>query len=103
MEFSREWYRDEFLISTSNKLLQPSAINAAFASDLLYWAKGMSEDGMKKMLSKSLCFGVYALPKTSSELAGTSSYPSFLQLFQTNALKRAKKPSPDWIGTTHHR
>jgi hypothetical protein len=77
MESSKEWYRDEFLISTSSKLIQPSAINAAFASDLLYWTKGMSEEGMKKMLSKSLCFGVYALPKTSSELAGTSLYPNY--------------------------
>ena len=81
MESSREWYRDEFLMSTSSKLLQPSAINAAFASDLIYWTKGMSEDGMKKMLSNSLCFGVYALPKISSELAGTFSYPSFRKLF----------------------
>jgi hypothetical protein len=76
MESSREWYRDEFLISTSNKLLQPSAINAVFASDLLYWTKSMSEEGMKRMLSKSLCFGVYALPKTSSELAGMFTYPN---------------------------
>jgi hypothetical protein len=75
MESSREWHRDEFLISTSNKLLQPAAINAAFSSGLLYWTKGMPEDAMKKMLSKSLCFGVYALPKTSSELAGPSSHP----------------------------
>jgi ribosomal protein S18 acetylase RimI-like enzyme len=93
MESSREWYRDEFLISTSNRLLQPSAINAAFASDLLYWTKGMSEEGMKKMLSKSLCFGVYALPKSSSELAGMSPYSSFLRPLWTNMLEGRKDPA----------
>ena len=67
-----EWYREEFLISDSQDLLQPSAINEAFASDLLYWAKSMSEELLKKMLSRSLCFGLYVLPNTTSEIAGRS-------------------------------
>jgi len=53
----------------------------------------MSEEGMKKMLSKSLCFGVYTLPKTSSELAGMSSYPSFLRLFRTNMIEGRNDPT----------
>ena len=30
----------------------------------------MESEYLKKMLSKSLCFGIYALPGSSSELAG---------------------------------
>lgn len=101
----KEWYRDEFLISTSPKLLQPSVINAAFDSGQLYWTKGMSEDELKKVLSNSLCFGVYALPKTSSELAGKV-YPT--HLISTENLRltengRSKKYCADWVGTAHHR
>ena len=70
MESPREWYRDEFLISDSADLFQPSAINAAFASDLLYWAKALSEEALKKMISKSLCFGVYVLSSTNNEITG---------------------------------
>lgn len=65
-----EWYKDQFFISTSQDLLQIEVINNAFNADYMYWTKGMSEDNMKKMLSKSLCFGVYILPESSSEIAG---------------------------------
>lgn len=59
MEPLREWRRDEFLVSNDADLFHLSAINAALASDLIYWAKAMSEEALKKMISKSLCFGVY--------------------------------------------
>ncbi|OBT66940.1 hypothetical protein VE03_04170 [Pseudogymnoascus sp. 23342-1-I1] len=66
------WYCGNYMISTSPQLIQPEAVNAAFESDAVYWAKGMEPEYLKKMLSKSLCFGVYALPESSSELAGRS-------------------------------
>ncbi len=103
MESSKEWYHDDFLISTSHTLLQPAAINAAFATDLLYWTKGMPEDALKRMLSKSLCFGVYALPKTSSELAGSSLHNQFLRSLKTDGFNRTQKPRPNRIGTAHYR
>jgi hypothetical protein len=59
MEPPREWHREEFLVSDDADLFQLSAINAVFASDLIYWTKAMSEEALKKMISKSLCFGVY--------------------------------------------
>jgi hypothetical protein len=70
-----QWYKDQFLISTSQSLLQPDVINKAFAADYMYWAKAMSEDSLKRILSNSLCFGVYALPESSSEIAGQSLSP----------------------------
>jgi len=66
-----QWYRDQFLVSTSQDLLQLDVINKAFDSDYMYWTRAMSDPGMKDMLSHSLCFGVYLLPDSTSELAGT--------------------------------
>lgn len=58
------------MISTDQKLLQLNLINETFDSDMIYWAKGTTPEALKAMLSKSLCFGVYALPQSSSEIAG---------------------------------
>jgi len=64
-----QWYKDQILISTSQALLQHDVINAVFDSDYMYWTKRISDEAMKHMLSHSLCFGVYALPESSSEIA----------------------------------
>ncbi|KFY40016.1 hypothetical protein V494_03709 [Pseudogymnoascus sp. VKM F-4513 (FW-928)] len=72
-ESKSEWYKDQFFISTSQDLLQIDVINKAFNADYMYWTKGMSDENMKKMLSKSLCFGVYLLPESTSEIAGRGS------------------------------
>ncbi|KAK0103472.1 hypothetical protein ONS95_005493 [Cadophora gregata] len=70
-----EWYKDNFLFSTNPVLIQPAAVNAAFATDYVHWAKPMEEALLQKMLDNSLCFGVYELPKTSAEIAGRSQPP----------------------------
>ncbi|KAL5318634.1 hypothetical protein ACEPPN_013698 [Leptodophora sp. 'Broadleaf-Isolate-01'] len=67
-----EWYKSNFLFSTNPSLIQPPAINAAFATDYVHWAKPMDEALLKKMLDNSLCFGVYELPTSSAEIAGRS-------------------------------
>jgi len=72
MSAPTEWYRDQYLVSTSPSLIQPAAINAAYESDSIYWAKPMEEALLKKMLEKSLCFGVYELPSSTSSIAGKS-------------------------------
>jgi GNAT superfamily N-acetyltransferase len=71
MAAKTEWYKDNYLISTNPSLIQPAAVNAAFDSDLMYWAKAMDEGELKKTLQNSLCFGVYILPESSSDIAGT--------------------------------
>jgi hypothetical protein len=71
-----QWYKGQFLISTSQALLQHEVVNEVFDSDYMYWAKRISDQAMKHMLSHSLCFGVYALPESSSEIAGQ--FPSNL-------------------------
>ncbi|KUJ22983.1 uncharacterized protein LY89DRAFT_163492 [Mollisia scopiformis] len=67
---SSEWYRDNLLISTNPSLIQPAAVNAAFDSDMMHWVKAIDETLLKKMLDNSLCFGVYELPSSSSDIAG---------------------------------
>jgi ribosomal protein S18 acetylase RimI-like enzyme len=65
-----QWYKDQFLISTSQALLQHEVVNTAFDSDYMYWTKRISDEAMKKMLAHSLCFGVYVLPESSSDIVG---------------------------------
>ncbi|CZS96095.1 hypothetical protein WAI453_009744 [Rhynchosporium graminicola] len=69
------WHFPNFLISANPTIIQPSAINQAFGTDAMYRAKPMNESVLKKMLDNSLCFGVYALPNSSAEIAGLSNPP----------------------------
>jgi hypothetical protein len=66
----KSWYRDNYMISTAPQLIQPEAVNAAFDTEEMYWAKAIDPPVLKKILDKSLCFGLYLLPESSSELAG---------------------------------
>lgn len=70
MASNTEWRQDNFLVSTAKSLLQPSAVNAAFGSDWMYWASPMEESQLRKMMDHSLCFGVYELPSPSSDIKG---------------------------------
>ncbi|KAL3421985.1 putative GNAT family N-acetyltransferase [Phlyctema vagabunda] len=75
-----EWYKDNFLISTAPALLQPDAINEAFDSDFIYWAKKTPVDQLKKLLANSLCFGLYELPTSSADIAGRAAGPKQIGL-----------------------
>ncbi|KAI1141329.1 hypothetical protein F5Y05DRAFT_257836 [Hypoxylon sp. FL0543] len=69
----RNWYRDEYLISSEPLLIQVDAVNEALNSDLMWWAQGLPRDLMKKALHNSLCLGLYLLPQSTSQIAGQSS------------------------------
>jgi hypothetical protein len=49
-----------YTISTDPSLIQLDALNAAFHSDMTYWAKPMSPEALKRCVEQSLCFGLYA-------------------------------------------
>ena len=68
----RTWTRDGFLISTDPSLIPLQALNAAFASDMLYWAKPIPEDAMRSMLDNSLSFGLYSPTSSLPEETGLS-------------------------------
>ncbi|TEA12340.1 hypothetical protein C8034_v006041 [Colletotrichum sidae] len=69
-QISRQWYKDDYLISTDRSLLQLDAINDAFDSDLLWWAKRVPDEVLRTMVDNSLCLGVYKLPQTTADIAG---------------------------------
>jgi hypothetical protein len=48
----------------------------------------MDEDELKKMLANSLCFGVYILPASSSDIAGTFTFPFIVPVIPAFKLVR---------------
>ncbi|GAW26359.1 putative acetyltransferase [Rosellinia necatrix] len=66
----RNWYRDEFLVSTEQRLLQVDAIRDAMDSGLVWWAQAPPADMLLKALQNSLCLGLYELPQSTSDIAG---------------------------------
>ena len=52
--------RTYYTLSTDPSLLDLAALNAAFASDMLYWAKPLPLDHLRLCVEQSLCFGLYA-------------------------------------------
>ncbi|CAJ2504921.1 Uu.00g123150.m01.CDS01 [Anthostomella pinea] len=66
----KNWYRDEYLVSTEPKLLQIDAVNEAMSSEMMWWAQGLPRATMKKALHNSLCLGLYKLPGSTSQIAG---------------------------------
>lgn len=48
-----------YTCSTDRRLVQLDAINAAFASDMLYWARPMEPEVLRRCVQHSMCFGLY--------------------------------------------
>ncbi|KAM0276560.1 hypothetical protein ACHAQH_006611 [Verticillium albo-atrum] len=69
-EVARSWYRDGYMISTNRGLIQINALNAALESDVMWWAKALPQDVLRKMVNHSLCIGLYKLPDSTSNIAG---------------------------------
>ncbi|KAL2176215.1 uncharacterized protein P884DRAFT_293041, partial [Thermothelomyces heterothallicus CBS 202.75] len=60
----RNWTRrlpdnSSYTISTDPSLIQLDAINAAFDTDMVYWAKPLPLPTLKRCVEQSLCFGLY--------------------------------------------
>jgi hypothetical protein len=67
----RTWTREvsgaTYTISTDSSLIQLDALNEAFASDMVYWARPLSPDALKLCVEQSLCFGLYAPKEGNSQ------------------------------------
>lgn len=64
--------RDQFfLISTDNSLLSIPAINAALASDSIYWATPFPEEVLQGIVDNSFCYGLYKTTSPSQNTATT--------------------------------
>ncbi|KAK5191442.1 hypothetical protein LTR92_008613 [Exophiala xenobiotica] len=67
----RTWTRDGFLISTDPSLVPVPALQQAFDSEDIYWARSIPESATRAMLDNSLVFGVYSptpSPPVASDL-----------------------------------
>ncbi|KAK1633259.1 acetyltransferase [Colletotrichum phormii] len=69
-QISKQWYKDEYLISTDRSLVDLNAVNDAFDSELLWWTKRVPEVALKRLIDNSLCLGVYKLPQSTADIAG---------------------------------
>lgn len=60
----RSWSRQAggatYHCSTDPKAIQLDVLSAALESDMLWWAKPLSEEALKRLVENSFCFGLYA-------------------------------------------
>ncbi len=54
----QEFWRDNFLISTDQEIVDVSVVHNYLANDS-YWASGVTLEKVKRSLQHSFCFGVY--------------------------------------------
>lgn len=54
-----------FVCSTDRAHIQDDRVAAAFASDLVWWAKPLPPDQLAICLDNSLCFGLYETTNTT--------------------------------------
>lgn len=65
---TQTWTRDGYIISTDTNLISLPTLNAAFDSNMMYWAKAIPESALRDMVSASICFGLYTpTPELPSE------------------------------------
>ncbi|EFQ35489.1 acetyltransferase [Colletotrichum graminicola M1.001] len=69
-QISKQWYRDDYFISTDRSLLDLGAINDAFDSELMWWTRRVPEAALRRLVDNSLCLGVYKLPAATADIAG---------------------------------
>lgn len=74
-QWKRETENGEFLISTSNELLDFEFIDKAFGAPEMYWAKPIGNELIATMVSQSLNLGLYKILPAAPK-AKTSDSPS---------------------------
>ncbi|KAI3392250.1 hypothetical protein diail_5938 [Diaporthe ilicicola] len=60
-----------YLCSTDPGLLQLDALNAALGSDMLWWAKALSEERLQTLVDNCMIIGLYSLKPEESDQKGT--------------------------------
>lgn len=63
-----------FVCSTDRAHIQDQQVAAAFASDLVWWAKPLPPAQLAICLDNSLCFGLYETTNTTTS-TGTTPHP----------------------------
>lgn len=90
---SKNWYQDNYLVSTQQSLIQVDEVNAVLGSDVTWWAQSLPSDQIKRALGNSLCLGLYLLPQSTSQLAGKSTHipPTWSLLCSVRRIGRSPK------------
>ncbi|CCC13498.1 hypothetical protein SMACR_07122 [Sordaria macrospora] len=67
----RTWTREVgnaiYIYSTDPSLVDLAALNAALASDTVWWGRGMPEESLKRMVEHSYNFGLYVTEKKEGD------------------------------------
>lgn len=104
----KNWYRDEFLVSTEQRLLQIDAVHEAMDSDVMWWTRALPRDALLQALQNSLCLGLYELPQSTSQIAGRLLSSSFLLALRLRASlivhnSRSERPEANRASEGYHR
>jgi len=58
----RSWERKDgeatFVCTTDPRQIDLQAVNAAFGSDMMWWAKSLPEEELKRVIEHSLCLSI---------------------------------------------
>jgi hypothetical protein len=101
---TKNWYRENYLVSTAPSLVQLDEVNKAFNSDVMWWAQSLSREKLKKALGNSLCLGLYELPQSTVDIAGGLFNPVVQQPIRKLTLGcRPKQPKTDRFGSSGDR
>lgn len=66
------WTKGAFTVHTDPARVDLEALNDAFDSDLMWWAKRLAPGDLRTMVHGSLCFSLHGPSTTNEEPAGTS-------------------------------
>ena len=72
----RSWTRQigdtTYVCTTDPKSVDPEALNSAFDSDIMWWAKASPKDQLERMIEHSLCLSISVQRKhDGAEAKGT--------------------------------
>lgn len=85
----RTWTREVgntiYTYSTDPSLVDLTALNAALASDTVWWGRDMPEEILKRMVEHSYNFGLYVTEKTEEDNAEQGTLGSEFQKHNTHA------------------
>ncbi|KAL3480841.1 hypothetical protein BJX99DRAFT_205256 [Aspergillus californicus] len=69
VQWTKQSQSNSFLISTDRSLLSIPALNAAFASDYMYWLKAYPEEILQGIIDSSFCLGLHKVQSPSKTAA----------------------------------
>jgi hypothetical protein len=95
------WQRDSYLCSSDPANLQFNAIRDAFNSDMMWWAKGLDDASIKKMLDNCFVLGLYSVQHDAGGNEAHSCYT--FSILVANKERRTQTSDSDRHGKADYR